>query len=66
MNPSIGDVSYDLYEDIYRCPYWKTPPVKNRQNGEVLNIELIEMFENYADWLIEVWDFLENGEYSCV
>lgn len=29
-------------------------------------MELIELFENYADWLIEVWDFLENGEYSCV
>ena len=60
INPNVGDITYNLLQDIYKCQYWE------QQQDQFLNQELNELLESYCDFMVQNWETLEAGTYNTV
>ena len=61
LNPLLGDVSYELHLDVYKCAYYTKVPKEPQ-----LTRELDSVLQSYCDFMTENWLALEKGGYNEV
>lgn len=61
LNPLLGDVSYELHLDVYKCAYYTKVPKEPQ-----LTRELDGVLQSYCDFMVENWLALEKGGYNEV
>ena len=59
LNPTIGDISYELLLDIYKCAYYTKIPKEPQ-----LTKEIDTVLQSYCDFMVDNWLSLEKGSYN--